>query len=77
MKFSNIHPESESGFLPGIFSGGAKSIVMQISFMLIFVLFSNQFFLGGRQIPGGKLLEGKATSQPNNVSKHRFNVLGF
>ena len=40
---------------------------MQISFvMLIFLLFSNQFFLGG-----GKLLEGKASSQPNNVSKHR------
>ena len=35
---------------------------MQISFvMLIFLLFSNQFFL----------LEGKASSQPNNVSKHR------
>ena len=31
-----------SGFLPGIFSGGAKSIVMQISFvMLIFLLFSD------------------------------------
>ena len=45
-KFSNIHPALESGFLPGIFSGG--SIVMQISFvMLMFLLFSNQFFLGG------------------------------
>ena len=45
---------------------------MQISFvMLIFLLFSNQFFLGEGQIPGGKLLEGKASSQPNNVSKHR------
>ena len=40
---------------------------MQISFvMLIFLLFSNQFFS-----EGGKLLEGKASSQPNNVSKHR------
>ena len=47
---------------------------MQISFvMLIFLLFSNQFFLGG-QICGGKLLEGKASSQPNNVSKHRNEV---
>ena len=45
---------------------------MQISFvMLIFLLFSNQFFFGGGQIPGGNLLEGKASSQPNNVSKHR------
>ena len=42
---------------------------MQISFvMLIFLLFSNQYFFGGG---GGKLLEGKASSQPNNVSKHR------
>ena len=56
VKFSNIHPASESGFLQGIFSGGggAKSIVIQISFvMLIFLLFSNQFFWGGGgQIPG-------------------------
>ena len=44
---------------------------MQISFvMLIFLLFSIVFkpiVFGGR----GKLLEGKASSQPNNVSKHR------
>ena len=39
---------------------------MQIYFMLIFLLFSNQFF-GGR----GKLLEGQDSSQQNNVSKHR------
>ena len=40
---------------------------MQISFvMLIFLLFSNQFFWGR-----GKLLEGKDSSQRNNVSKHR------
>ena len=40
---------------------------MQISFVkLIFLLFSNQFF-GGR----GKLLEGKDSSQRNNVSKYR------
>ena len=67
LKFSNIHPALESGFLPGTFSGG--SIVMQISFvMLIFLLFVlKQVFEGGR----GKLLEGKASSQPNNVSKHR------
>ena len=44
---------------------------MQISFvMLIFLLFSNQFFGGGAN-SRGKLLEGKASSQPNNVSKHR------
>ena len=40
---------------------------MQISFaILIFLLFSNQFFWGR-----GKLLEGKDCSQQNNVSKHR------
>ena len=43
MKFSNIHPASESGFLLRNFSGGG-SIVMQISFvMLIFLLFSIVF----------------------------------
>ena len=65
MKFSNIHPASESDFLSGIFLG--ESIVIQISFVMpIFLLFSNQFF-GGRD----KLLEGKDNSQRNNVSKHR------
>ena len=44
-------------FLPGIFSGGAKSIVMQISFvMLIFLLFSDQ--ISG----GGKVSEGQTAS---------------
>ena len=44
---------------------------MQISFvMLIFLLFSNQFFGGGAN-SRGKLLEGKDSSQRNNVSKHR------
>ena len=46
----------KAGFLPGIFSGGDKSIAMQISFvMLIFLLFSDQI-LGGQKSPrGGKL----------------------
>ena len=39
--------------------------------MLIFLLFSNQFYLGGGANSRGKLLEGKASSQRNNVSKHR------
>ena len=40
-------------------------MVIQISFvMLIFLLLLNQFFFGG-------LLEGKASGQPNNLSKHR------
>ena len=38
---------------------------MQISFvMLIFYCYQTIFL-------GGELLEGKASSQPNNVSKHR------
>ena len=44
---------------------------MQISFvMLIFLLFSNQFFGGGTNSQS-KLLEGKDSSQRNNASKHR------
>ena len=45
---------------------------MQISFvMLNFLSFSNQFFLGGGANSWGKLLEGKDSSQRNNVSKYR------
>ena len=48
---------------------------MQIPFvMLIFLLFSIVFkpiVFGGRANSRGKLLEGKASSQLNNVSKHR------
>ena len=51
---------------------------MQISFvMLIFLLFSivlKPIVLGGGANSRGKLLEGKASSQPNNVSKHRKTV---
>ena len=69
MKFSNIHPASESDFLSEIFSG--EYIVMQISFvMLIFCCFQTNFY-GGRANSRGKLLEGKDSSQRNNVSKHR------
>ena len=65
VKFLNIHTASEFDFLSGILSG--ESIVMQISFLiLIFLLFSNQFFWGR-----GKLLEGKDSNQRNNLSKHR------
>ena len=52
MKFSNIHPASESDFLSGIFFRG-ESIVMQISFvMLIFLLFLNQLFWGRGKFTG-------------------------
>ena len=52
VKFSNIHPASESDFLSGIFFRG-ESIVMQISFvMLIFLLFLNQLFWGRGKFTG-------------------------
>ena len=45
---------------------------MLISFvMLIFLFSSKQIFFWGEANFRGKLLEGKASSQPNNVSKHR------
>ena len=54
-----------SGFLPGIFSGGgAKSIVMQVSFVvLIFLLFSNQIS-GGAKSPRGVTASGGAPCPP-------------
>ena len=69
MKFSNIHPASEFGFLLGIFSegGGGGKIYCYANFFLYanFSIVLNQIW------GGGKLLQGKARSQPNNVSKHR------
>ena len=46
---------------------------MQISFVMIIlsVVFGLNFGGGGGESLRGKLLEGKARSQPNNVSKHR------
>ena len=47
-----------SGFLLGIFSGGgAKSIVMQISFVLL--LFSNQISGRGKGFQGANCLRGR------------------
>ena len=48
-----------SGFFPGIFQEGAKSIVMQISFvMLIFLLFSDPNFRGQKSLRGANCLRG-------------------
>ena len=45
---------------------------MQISFvMLIFLFVFKPIFFGGGANSRGKLLEGKDSSQRNNVSKHR------
>ena len=49
-----------SDFLPGLFFRGAKSTVMQISFvMLILILFSEQI-LGGKRLRGGTCLRGRS-----------------
>ena len=52
------------------FSGeGAKSIVMQISIvMLIFLLFSDQISAGAKVSEGGKLLEGEPPPLWKNAS---------
>ena len=45
-----------AGFLLGIFLRGAKSIVMQISFVML--LFSDQILGRGKSFEGGKLSQG-------------------
>ena len=51
--------DTKTGFLPGIFSGGAKYILMQISFvMLIFLLFSDEISGEAKVCEGGKLPQG-------------------
>ena len=51
VKFSNIHPASESSFLSGIFSG---RIYCYTNFFCYanFSIFSNEFFLGRGKFPG-------------------------
>ena len=69
-----MHPASESDFLSGIFSGG--SIVLQISFvMLIFPLFSNQFFLGEGQIPRANCLREKTAVSGTMYQNTEMNCL--
>ena len=49
-----------TGFLRGIFSGGAKSIVMQISFVMpIFLLFLDQISGGAKVSEGANCLRGR------------------
>ena len=63
----NIFENSITGFLSGFFQG--KSIVMQISFvMLIFLLFSDQ--ISGGSLQGGKLPHGGAPCGKKQVEKH-------
>ena len=48
VKFSNIHPVSESGFLPGIFWRGIYCHANFFCYTNFFLLFSNQFFGRGK-----------------------------
>ena len=51
-----IHQVSYSGFLLGIFFRGAKSIVMQIS--IVILLFLDQISGKGKSFQGGKTASG-------------------
>ena len=65
--FRKTFQTDEPGFLPGIFSGGAKSIVMQISFVML--LFSGQISRRGKSFRGGKLPQGGAPLPPVEESQ--------
>ena len=68
MKYCN-KGVSLPGFLPEIFSGVAKSIVMQIYFvMLIFLLFSDQIS-GGKSLRGASCLRGAPPGHPIEKSQ--------
>ena len=69
VKFSNIHPASESDFFQGLFRGiyCYANFFCYANFSIVF----KPIFLGGGANSRGKLLEGKDSSQWNNVSKHR------
>ena len=69
MKFSNIHPASESDFLSRIFFGGIYCYANFFCYADFSIVFKPIFW--GRDKSRDKLLEGKDNSQRNNVSKHR------
>ena len=57
------------GFFWGIYC--YANFLCHANFSIVFYCFQTNCFLGGGANSRGKLLEGKASSQPNNVSKHR------
>ena len=74
---------STTGFLPGTFFRGAKSIVMQISVVILtFLLFSDHISGGGAKVSegegetasGGTLLE---ESQNKGMVNHQHNENSF
>ena len=54
-----------TGFLFGIFSGLAKSIIMQIPFVML--LFSNQISRRGKNFQGGKVPQGVPPVEESQV----------
>ena len=62
-------------FLPGIFSGGAKSIVMQISFVFRPSFREGQKFPGGQTDSGGAPLWKKATLYGNDFPGQPIHLL--
>ena len=69
VKFSNIHPASESDFLSGIFSGEIYCYANFFCYANFSIDFKPIFLEEGAN-SRGKLLEGKDSSQRNNVSKY-------
>ena len=65
-------PVQHSGFLLGIFSRGAKSIVMQISFVIL--LFSDQISGRGKSFQGANCLREHPPAPPVEESQHSTNT---
>ena len=67
------------GFLAGLFSGGGKSIVVQISFvMLIFLLFSDQILEGAKVSEEGQTVSGGGASPSCPlVEENQHLVIGY
>ena len=61
--------QGKSGFLLGIFSGGAKSNVMQISIVMLLFSVSDQISGRGKSFQGGKLPQGHPLPPPVEESQ--------
>ena len=64
---------TSSGFLLGIFSGGAKSIVMQISIVIVF----GPNFREGQKFSGGQTASGGRPCPPWKKASHNDVVTAF
>ena len=64
---------SSGDFFGGIYC--CANFLCYANFSIVFYCFQTSCFWGGGPNSRGKLLEGKASSQPNNVSKHRKELI--